>query len=143
MNFASKLDRQFCEQAKEHFAQSWNYRYSSAYGSAEYSALHYGMRGHDQLRIASAHVLADGRSLFLELPDLQRCNQLHLQVAAAPDQRFDLFATCNALDAPLDSLPGVKSQPKTLAAHPLDADMIWLPNDCPIPGAKQSLVLAN
>ncbi len=51
------LDRAFCENAKEHFAQSWNYRYSSAYVSAEYSALHYGMRGHDQLRVASAHVL--------------------------------------------------------------------------------------
>lgn len=59
------------------------------------------MRGHDQLRIASAHILPDGRSLFLELPELQLCNQLHLQVASALNERFDLFATCNALDAPL------------------------------------------
>ncbi len=136
VTFAQKLDREFCENAQEHFAQSWNYRYSSAYGSAEYSALHYGMRGHDQLRVASAHVLADGRSLFLELPDLQLCNQLHLQVASSSAERFDLFATCNALDAPLDSVPGVKAERKTLAAHPLIADMNMATKRLPNPWRK-------
>ncbi len=136
VRFASPLDRAFCENAKEHFAQSWNYRYSSAYGSAEYSALHYGMRGHDQLRVASAHVLPDGRSLFLELPDLQLCNQLHLQVASASSERFDLFATCNALDAPLDSVPGVKSERRQLAAHPLEADMNMATKRLPNPWRK-------
>ena len=136
VSFAEKLDREFCENAKEHFAQSWNYRYSSAYGSAEYSALHYGMRGHDQLRIASAHVLPDGRSLFLELPDLQLCNQLHLQVASGSSERFDLLATCNALDAPFSSIPSVKSAPKTLAAHPLEADMNMATKRLPNPWRK-------
>lgn len=136
VKFASPLDREFCENIKEHFAQCWNYRYSSAYGSAEYSALHYGMRGHDQLRIASAHVLPDGQSLFLELTDLQLCNQLHLQVAARSNERFDLFATCNALDAPLTSIAGVKSERKTLAAHPLEADMNMATKRLPNPWRK-------
>lgn len=136
ITFAAKLDREFCENAKEHFAQSWNYRYSSAYGSAEYSALHYGMRGHDQLRVASAHVLPDGRSLFLELPDLQLCNQLHLQVASASNERFELFATGNALDVPLNNVPGVKSERKTLAAHPLEADMNMATKRLPNPWRK-------
>ena len=39
-----------------------------------------GPPGHDPLTIRSAHVLADGRTLFLEIPDLQPVNQLHLHL---------------------------------------------------------------
>jgi azurin len=136
VTFSQILDRVFCETAKEHFAQCWNYRYSSAYGSSEYSALHYGMRGHDRLRIASAHVMGDGRSLFLELPDLQLCNQLHLQVVTGPNERHDLFATCNALDVPLSGIPNVRSTKKTLAVHPLDIDMGMAVRRLPNPWRK-------
>ena len=55
---------------KRHFAQAWNYRYSAAYGSPELSPRHPGQPGHDALAIRSAHVLADGRTLFLEIPEL-------------------------------------------------------------------------
>jgi len=133
IRFAEQLDRRFCEQAGEHFAQAWNYRYSSAYGSAEYSVAHRGVRGHDNLRIQSAHVLADHRTLFLELPELQLCNQLHLQVATSVERRYDLFATCNALAPSLEDVPGVNSQRKTLAAHPLDADMLMATKRMPNP----------
>ena len=63
-----------------HFAQAWNYRYSRGYGSPELSPRHPGMPGHDPLAIRSAHVLADGRTLFLEIPDIQPVNQLHLHL---------------------------------------------------------------
>ncbi|MCC6510587.1 MAG: heme-binding domain-containing protein [Pirellulaceae bacterium] len=138
ISFSQPLDRDFSQRATEHFAQCWNYRYSSAYGSSEYSALHYGMRGHDQLRVASAHVMPDGQSLFLELPDLQRCNQLHLQVATGPNQRHDLFATCNALDAPLTGIDSVRSEPRTLVAHPLDTDMAMAARRLPNPWRKMT-----
>lgn len=128
IRFSEKLDRSISEQPREHFAQAWNYRYGPAYGSAEYSAAHYGMRGHDQLRIAAARVLNDDRTLFLDLPDLERCNQLHLQVASGPNRRHDIFATCNALDAPLTVGPSNEARlithPKQLAAPPLDRDML-------------------
>ena len=65
---------------KRHFAQAWNYRYSASYGSPELSPRHPGQPGHDVLAIRSAHVLADGRTLFLEIPELQPVNQLHLHV---------------------------------------------------------------
>ena len=39
-----------------------------------------GQPGHDPLTIRSAHVLDDGRTLFLEIPDLQPVNQLHLHL---------------------------------------------------------------
>ena len=45
-----------------------------------------GLPGHDRLAIRSATVLEDGRTLFLELPDLQPVSQLqlHLRVDSAP-----------------------------------------------------------
>jgi azurin len=91
------------------------------------------MRGHDHWPIASARVLDDERTLFLALPDLQLCNQLHLQVATSADSRHDLFVTCNALDAPRSDLPGVASERKQLAAHPLDTDMLMATKRMPNP----------
>ncbi|MCA9218068.1 MAG: hypothetical protein KDB27_33585, partial [Planctomycetales bacterium] len=70
VQFSEPLDESVVENAKFHFAQCWNYRYSQGYGSPEYSTRHVGTRGHDPVRIASAHVVQDGRTMFLELPEL-------------------------------------------------------------------------
>lgn len=123
IQFSTQLERNFVQQTDRHFAQSWNYRYSAAYGSSEYSALHYGARGHDRLQIASSHVLDDGRTLFLEIPELVPCNQLHLQVSVDADHRFDMFATCNKLDAPRTDFAGALPLTDKRQPHPLDQDM--------------------
>ncbi len=88
---------------------------------------HPGQPGHDPIAIRSAHVLADGRTLFLEIPDLQPVNQLHLHVrpnAAGPP--LDLFATVHRLAAPFTGFPGYQPIAKTIAAHPILADMVAL-----------------
>lgn len=123
LRFSQPLDRQVAEQAASHFAQAWNYRYSAAYGSREYSSQHYGARGHDRLEIRSSHVLEDGRTLFLEIPELQPVEQLHLQVAVDGERRIDLFATCHRLDRDRDDFPGYRPGEKALAMHPLELDM--------------------
>ncbi len=66
---------------ENYLIQAWNYRYSSAYGSAEYSTIHRTVRGHDRLPIASVQSLDDQRTLFLEVPSLQPSSQLHLRMA--------------------------------------------------------------
>lgn len=124
VRFPEKLTSSVCTQAAEHFAQAWNYRYSGAYGSAEYSAQHYGVRGHDRLAIASSHVLEDGRTLFLEIPELQPCNQLHLQIATDTDQRVDMFVTCHSLDKPRLDFPNPSREVKALRPHPIETDML-------------------
>ncbi len=55
VGFSRPIDPSIAEQTRSHFAQAWNYRYSSAYGSAELSPRHPGMTGHDPLAITSAH----------------------------------------------------------------------------------------
>jgi putative heme-binding domain-containing protein len=123
ITFSRPVERAFAEEPSHHFAQVWNYRYSGSYGSPELSTRHPGVPGHDPLEIRSAHVLADGRTLFLELPDLQPVNQLHLHVRPEDAPAVDLFATVHKLASPFTGFPGYRPSTKTIAAHPILADM--------------------
>lgn len=123
VTFSAPLDVGVAADARRHFAQCWNYRYSAAYGSPEFSTGHFGVRGHDVLRIASAHVLADPRTLFLELPDLQPVNQLHLRLSTGRDAAQDLFITVHKLDAPFTEFPGYQPVEKTVLPHPIRSDL--------------------
>ncbi|MEZ6090185.1 MAG: plastocyanin/azurin family copper-binding protein [Pirellulaceae bacterium] len=132
ITFAEAIDVGVATDVRQQFAQCWNYRYSGGYGSPEFSTTHPGVPGHDPLPIASAHALPDGRSLFLELPELQPCNQLHLRLHVNEDESLscgptgsghDLFVTVHALDAPFTQFPGYQKRDKVIAAHPLLADL--------------------
>ncbi|MDR3636367.1 MAG: plastocyanin/azurin family copper-binding protein [Isosphaeraceae bacterium] len=131
VTFSSPIDRSVAEQAKNQFAQVWNYRYGAAYGSLELSTRHPGVAGHDALAIASAHVLDDGRTLFLELPDLQPVNQLHLHLRVDGGAPHDLFATVHKLAAPFTGFPGYRPVQKTIAVHPMLADLALASNTVP------------
>jgi putative heme-binding domain-containing protein len=136
VEFTQALDRAFVEKAEHHFAQCWNYRYSSGYGSPEYSPSHYGLPGHDPLPIASVLLLADGRSLFLEMPDLQPVNQLHLNLGIARDRTCDLFLTVHKLDKPFRELPNYRESTRPLAPHPILKDLAFAAKRVPNPWQK-------
>jgi azurin len=150
VKFTQPVDREMARQTASHFAQSWNYRYSSGYGSPEFSPRHPGTKGHDPWTISAAHVLADGRSIFLELPDLQPVNQLHLHLRVNPGAAHDLFVTVHKLDGPFRDFPGYTAKPKVIAAHPILADLALAtakkaPNPWgkPIPGARTIVIEAG
>ncbi|MGE3807498.1 MAG: DUF6797 domain-containing protein, partial [Gemmataceae bacterium] len=124
VRFTGTLPRGIVEQVDRHFAQCWNYRYSSGYGSPELSPSHYGTAGHDPLAIASMRVLPDGRSLFVELPDLQPVNQLHLHLGVDKEHYCDLFVTVHKLDGPFRD-PDYREKSKTIAAHPILRDLAF------------------
>jgi putative heme-binding domain-containing protein len=123
LRFTQPVDRGLLSRPENRFAQCWNYRYSAAYGSPEFAPRHPGTRGHDPLEITAAHVLSDGRSVFLEIPDLQPVNQLHLHLRVGPGPAADLYATVHALDEPFTAIPGYKPVKKVIAAHPILTDM--------------------
>ena len=123
VTFTNQADRSIAENPTNHFAQAWNYRYSAGYGSREYSPRHPGMPGHDPLPIRSATLLSDGRSLFLEIPDLQPVNQLHLRLRIDAGQPRDLFATVHAMAAPFTGFAGYRPSEKIIAAHPMLSDL--------------------
>jgi putative heme-binding domain-containing protein len=123
LTFSEPLDRAVASDPRSHFAQAWNYRYSRSYGSPEFSTRHFGRRGHDHFPISAAHVLPDGKRLFLELPDLQPVNQLHLRVRTGAGEPSDLFLTVHALDEPLTTIPDYRPVAKSLQPHPQTVDL--------------------
>ena len=126
VTFSGPVERDVAERPNQHLVQAWNYRYSPNYGSPEFSTRHPGHPGHDLLTVASAHVLSDGRTLFLEIPELQPVNQLHLHIRPDAGPAIDLFGTIHRLAAPFTGFPGYHAVAKTIAAHPILADMIAL-----------------
>jgi azurin len=99
-------------------AQSWNYRYSGAYGSDEFSAREPGMAGHDWLDVAGVHALGDGRTVFLEIPQLQPAHTVHVHAADAAGTSRDYFFTLHRLGPPFTEFPGYHA----VAKVPLPAD---------------------
>ena len=134
VSFSSPVDANKAREIGNHFAQCWNYRYSPAYGSREYSVLHEGAMGHDVLSVRSVLVSEDLKSLFLEIPDLQLCSQLHLLLEIGASRPCELFATVNAMDAPYDSdrLVAPNSIARKLP-HPMNRDLDWLTKRVPNP----------
>lgn len=123
IDFLQAVDRAAAEQPDSHFAQAWNYRFSGAYGSPEYSSRQLGLRGHDVLDIQSVTVLPGDRSLFLEIPNLQLVNQLHLLVKTGQEQEHDLFMSVHHMDEPFRDFPSYKPVDKVVLPHPMLADL--------------------
>lgn len=126
VSFTQPVNRAVAEQPRNQFAQVWNYRYSSAYGSPEFSTRHPGTPGHDPLTVASVHVLSDGHTVFFQLPDLQPVSQLYLRMRVNPGQAQDLVATVHKLGKPFTDFPGYVPVVKQIGAHPLLADLAAL-----------------
>ncbi|HUG93593.1 MAG TPA: ThuA domain-containing protein [Planctomycetaceae bacterium] len=76
ITFTRPLDRESAEDPGSFALKAWNYRYSEAYGSPELKPSRPGEEGRDQLDVLSATLLDDGRTVFLEVADLQPVNQL-------------------------------------------------------------------
>lgn len=84
---------------KNAFCQQWNYLYSKAYGSAEYSPRNPSRLGHDPVEIRSLHLLKNGRAVFVEIPQLHPVMQLHLYLdlkttdgdSFTPDIYYSIF----------------------------------------------------
>ncbi len=144
LRFSEPLDAATAGNAENHFAQAWNYRYSSAYGSQEFSISHPDTPAHDRIAIASAHVLPDGKSIFLEMPDLQPVNQLHLRLRANSSRASDIFLTVHSWSEPFMEYPGYAPREHLALPHPMLADLARLnqpklPNPWrePIDGARE------
>jgi len=149
LSFSRSVDKDVAANVKNHFAQAWNYRYSAGYGSPEFSPRHPGTPGHDPVTIAAAHVLKDGKSLFLEMPEIQPVNQLHLRLRVDSGPAQDLFLTVHKLATPFTEIPNYKQVVRTIAAHPILSDMAAMakapPNPWrfPLPKAQAVSLTAN
>lgn len=100
-------------EAGKAFAQAWNYRYSRAYGSPEFSVLHPDAVGHDLVAVEGAHLSDGGRTVFVHLPQLRPCSQLHLRLGG----QAEVFLSAHALGEAFKEFPGYRPIAKSVA-HP-------------------------
>ena len=95
IEFSCKLDAAEAEKTSNYFAQQWNYLYADQYGSPEFSVRQPGTVGHDHTTIRSVHLLEDGNTIFVEIPDLEPTMQMqirmHLRDANGTSFKTDLF----------------------------------------------------
>jgi azurin len=96
-------------EASQFFAQCWNYHYSAAYGSPEYSVKYADTPGHDPLEVRSVQKLDGGKTLFLEIPQLIPASQVHLHLSTG----HDVFLTAHALAEPFTDFVGYTKVVKT------------------------------
>ena len=114
--------------ARSAFAQCWNYAAPSpAYGSPELSLRQPGKAGHDRLAIRSATLLEGGRAVFLEIPGLPTCDQLHVRLPWRDRRDADVFLTVHALGPDYTEVAGYRpkdhAHPAATAARPGAAEL--------------------
>jgi hypothetical protein len=107
------------KEAKRHFAQVWNYRYSASYGSPEFSVRWPEHAGTRSIEIKSAHVLCrwDAHSSSNPRNSNRRTNSIcTLRLCGSP---LDMFATLHKLGRPFTDFPGY--QPIAKHVHTVNA----------------------
>ena len=101
LRFNEPLDPATAQDLQSWDVQQWNYRWTSAYGSKDYSVINPDQEGHDPLEIRSVKLLPDGKTVFLEIPTLRPVMQWELQYSLeTPDGqalRSRLHGTINKL----------------------------------------------
>jgi len=101
MTFTQPLDQETAQDIGSYALEQWNYRYVAQYGSKDWSVAHPDEEGRDPLAVRSARLLADGRTVFLEIPELKPVMQLQVQynlnAREGASLRGKVYATINRL----------------------------------------------
>ena len=71
-------------------ATAWNYRWSKQYGSPHFKVSEPGVEGVDTLTIKNIDRAKDGRTLIVNIPDLQPCHTLKLNFSVKGEDATEL-----------------------------------------------------
>ena len=101
LSFTCALDKETAADTGSYSILQWNYRWAAEYGSRQWSANDPTRQGYDALEVKSARLLPDGKSVFLEVPDLKPVMQMQigydLEAADGTQVRGDVYNTVHAL----------------------------------------------
>lgn len=101
LKFSEPLTKGSAEDIQSYVLQRWNYKYSSQYGSPEYRVSNPKKLGRDDVRVESATLMNDQKSVFLEIDDFKKVDQflVEYQLTSQKGVRFSnsLYLTINAI----------------------------------------------
>ena len=108
LRFSQPIDKSAAQDPDNFTVQHWNYRYASTYGSADYKISDPNQIGRDDLHVKSATLQSDGKSIFLEMPEIQTVMQMSIE--------FDLISSVglpfsNTIYNTINVLPSEKIEP--------------------------------
>ena len=101
LSFSQPLKQSAAENVESYAIEQWNYRWTSTYGSPDFSLIDPAKEGRDKVPVKTAKLSGDDRSLFLEIPDLRPAMQTKIQynlfTADGKTMRNEVYATINAV----------------------------------------------
>jgi len=80
LKFNFKLDPKTANDPVRYKLKQWNYKWAANYGSKQYSLKNPGKTGQDDVPVRSVEMAADGRMVFLRIPNLQPVNQMKMNL---------------------------------------------------------------
>ena len=78
LTFSDELDRDVAEDSDNFAVEQWNYRWTKNYGSAHYSVANPKRKGQDEVDVWETTLADDGKTVFLEIEDLEPVMQMQI-----------------------------------------------------------------
>ncbi|MGK0189905.1 MAG: azurin [Verrucomicrobiales bacterium] len=101
IDFSQPVDAEFASRAESYAIQQWNYRWTSSYGSKDYSVANPDQQGRDPVAINEATLSKDRRSVLLTIPSLKPVMQIevkaNLTAADGNPLPVELYGTIHAI----------------------------------------------
>jgi len=79
VTFTDALDEATASDLGNYNVEQWNYKWTSNYGSPEFSVADPDKKGRDKVEVKSARLAADNRTVLLEIPDLKPVMQMRIK----------------------------------------------------------------
>jgi hypothetical protein len=79
LTFSTALDKKIAEDIDSWSAEQWNYRWTAAYGSKDWSVKNPNKQGRDLIAIKNAKLLPDGKSVFLQIEKVAQVHSMAIQ----------------------------------------------------------------
>ncbi len=132
------IDKASAEKASNYSASRWNYVVGKSYGSGEFSvdnpetelmakAVNDNSKGYsnrDRVWIRSATLLADGKTVFLDIPNMKICHQISLRSslnsASGEGLDYEIFGTVNQMPAD----PSAVTHPEIAKPEPFKKGLV-------------------
>ncbi len=102
VRFMNPLDREVAGNVESYLVEQWNYKWTKDYGSPEFKVTD-GQKGRDTLKLKSATLSKDGRSVLLTIPNMQPSMQLRVQCSLESDDgaevKHDIYGSIFVIPA--------------------------------------------
>jgi hypothetical protein len=79
LSFSCKLDPKSAADVGSYSIERWNYHWTGAYGSPEFSVTNPDEKKHDKLEVKAAELSKDGTMLTLKIDDMRESDQLKIK----------------------------------------------------------------